>query len=91
MRPRATPTRGAERDSNVFLAGGGTLIPNKSSFNVFVAFADAYDTFLAGGAASFSLPGHHRRLEDPLLALDAEQAQGRLRLGPNGALVARVA
>ena len=34
-------------------------------------FADAYDAFLAGRAESFSLPGHHRRLADPLLALDA--------------------
>lgn len=34
-------------------------------------FADAYEAFLASGARSFSLPGHHRALADPLLALDA--------------------
>ncbi len=39
-----TPTRGPEQNRNVTLAGGGTLIKNKASFNVFFQATDAYET-----------------------------------------------
>jgi carboxypeptidase family protein len=39
-----TPTRGPERNRNYFFGGGGTLIKNKSSFNLFVVGSDTYET-----------------------------------------------
>jgi hypothetical protein len=39
-----TPTRGSERDRSYFLGGGGTLIPGRSSFNLFVNGSDTYQT-----------------------------------------------
>lgn len=39
-----TPTRGPEQFRNVMLGGGGTLVKNKASFNVFFQGTDAYET-----------------------------------------------
>ncbi len=39
-----TPERGPEQFQTLFLGGGGTLIKNKSSFNIFFNGADSYET-----------------------------------------------
>ena len=39
-----TPTRGPEQNRNYFFGANGTLIKDKSSFNVFVVASDAYET-----------------------------------------------
>ena len=39
-----TPTRGPEQNRNYFLGMFGTLIPNKSTFNMFVAGSDTFET-----------------------------------------------
>jgi hypothetical protein len=39
-----TPTRGPEQNRNYFVGAFGTLIPNKSTFNMFVAGADTFET-----------------------------------------------
>jgi hypothetical protein len=49
-----TPVRGPESFKTLFIGGGGTLIKNKSSFNVFFNGTDSYETpninvALAGG------------------------------------------
>jgi hypothetical protein len=39
-----TPTRGSERNRNYFFGGFGTLIRDKSSFNIFATVNDSYET-----------------------------------------------
>ena len=39
-----TSTRGEEQNRNYFLGAFGTLIPNKSSFNLFVVASDTFET-----------------------------------------------
>lgn len=56
-----TNVRSPEQQSNMFLGGGGTLIKNKSSFNLFVNTNSSYETpnlnvALASGTVSRPLP-----------------------------------
>ncbi len=39
-----TPVRGPEQFRNLFVGGGGTLVKNKASFNVFFNGTDSYET-----------------------------------------------
>ena len=51
-----TPTRGPERNRNYFFGGFGTLIKDKTSFNLFASIIDSYDT----PNINVALPGRTR-------------------------------
>ena len=51
------PERGPEQNRNVFIGGGGTLVKNKASFNVFFNGTDSYET---PNINVITGPGEHR-------------------------------
>lgn len=83
-----TPTRGPEQDRNYVFGANGTLVPNKSSFSLFVAGTDAFETpninvALAGGTRSeaLSMRSPHDNLNINGLADYAFTVDQRLRFG----------
>ncbi|HEX6215797.1 MAG TPA: carboxypeptidase-like regulatory domain-containing protein, partial [Vicinamibacterales bacterium] len=51
------PERGPEQNRNLFIGGGGTLVKNKASFNVFFNGTDSYET---PNINIITGPGEHR-------------------------------
>jgi hypothetical protein len=51
------PERGPEQNRNLFVGGGGTLVKNKASFNVFFNGTDSYET---PNINVITGPGEHR-------------------------------